>query len=230
MIWIGIFLTAPMSRNLPILLGLLGVWNSQYLGYAARSIAPYSESLGAFVAHIQQVDMESNGKRVNTNGDVLPYDCGEVDFGIPGTNSQHSYFQLFHQGRVVPVDFLGFIEPQQNQILNETLPLTQHDELMCNFFAQPDALALGTPLTDTTTCANQHKYMPGNRPSNILLFKKQTFYTIGLLLALYEHRTAVQGFIWDINSFDQWGVQLGKVLATNVRNYLLTAVTQDKKE
>jgi glucose-6-phosphate isomerase len=213
------FLTAKLSQNLPVLLGLLGLWNSQYLLRESRCIIPYNEHLASFVTHIQQVDMESNGKRVDIDGNVIPHPCGEIDFGTPGTNSQHSYFQLLHQGgRVVPIDFIGFLKSQCFGLQgdNSAELITSHDELMCNFFAQPDALAFGTDGN-----GNPHKLMPGNKPSSILLFSELNFYTIGLLLSLYEHRTAVQGFMWNLNSFDQFGVELGKVLANNVRDFMV---------
>lgn len=132
------FTSAELQRNLPVVLGLLGVWNSSFLGYSSRALLPYAQALVRFAAHIQQVDMESNGKRVTVDGKVLPFAAGEVDFGEPGTNGQHSFYQLLHQGRVVPADFIGFVESQQPMDLGaETEPVSNHDELMSNFFAQP---------------------------------------------------------------------------------------------
>jgi glucose-6-phosphate isomerase len=218
------FLSAPLAQNLPVLLGLLGVWNASFLGYGSRALLPYCQALLKLAPHIQQVDMESNGKRVNLNGEPVPYATGEVNFGEPGTNGQHSFYQLIHQGRVVPCDFIGFQRSQQPVSL-EGEPVSNHDELMANFFAQPDALALGKTADEvraegTAEALVPHKVFPGNRPSSSLLLGQLDAFSAGQLLALYEHRTAVQGFIWDLNSFDQWGVELGKVLAKQVRGQL----------
>lgn len=166
--------------------------------------------------------MESNGKRVAVDGTPLPFDAGEVDFGEPGTNGQHSFYQLIHQGRVVPCDFLGFCESQAPVDLGAGEPVSNHDELMSNFFAQPDALAKGKSMEDLVAekvpaDLREHKLFAGNRPSTSLLLPRLDAYAVGQLLALYEHRTAVQGFVWGLPSFDQWGVELGKVLAKHVR-------------
>lgn len=218
------FFDAPLRENIPVILGLLGVWNGTFLGYETRALLPYSQALKRFPAHIQQVDMESNGKRVAIDGTVLPYPAGEINFGEPGTNGQHSFYQLMHQGRVVPADFIGFIESQTPVDLDGEV-VSNHDELMSNFFAQPDALAYGKTLNDLVQEGvpedlRQHKVFPGNRPSSSLLMSKLDAFAIGQLLAIYEHRTAVQGFVWGLNSFDQWGVELGKVLAKQVRSQL----------
>lgn len=218
------FLEAPLRTNLPVILGLLGVWNSSFLGHSSRALLPYSQALLRFAAHIQQVDMESNGKRVTVEGVELPFAAGEINFGEPGTNGQHSFYQLIHQGRVVPCDFIGFAESQA-PVLLEGEPVSNHDELMSNFFAQPDALARGKSIADLEAEGvpehlRPHKHFPGNRPSVSLLFPKLDAFTCGQLLALYEHRTVVQGAIWGLNSFDQWGVELGKVLAKQVRQQL----------
>jgi glucose-6-phosphate isomerase len=215
------FLNTPLHKNIPVLIGLLGVWNSTFLGYGVRAILPYSEALVRFAAHLQQVDMESNGKRVTLNGDLLDYDAGEITFGEPGTNGQHSFYQLIHQGRTIPCDFIAFIK-SPNPIDMNGEEVSNHDELMSNFFAQPDALAYGKTEEELKSegvppSLIPHKLFPGNRPSISLLFPELNAYTLGQLLAIYEHRTAVQGFIWDINSFDQWGVELGKVLGKKVR-------------
>jgi glucose-6-phosphate isomerase len=217
-------LTAPLERNLPALLGLFGVWNSSFMGYPTRALLPYCQALLKLAPHIQQVDMESNGKRVDRDGQPLPFDAGEVDFGEPGTNGQHSFYQLVHQGRVVPCDFIGFRESQRPVKLAKE-PVSNHDELMANFFAQPDALAFGKTAEECLAegvpeALVPHKVFPGNRPSHVLLLERLDAYATGQLLALYEHRTAVQGFIWGVNSFDQWGVELGKVLAKQVRAQL----------
>jgi len=203
------FKSAPLEENLPVLLGLLGLYNSTFLGFNCKAILPYAQALLRFAAHVQQLDMESNGKRVAMDGSTLPFEAGEICFGEPGTNGQHSFYQLMHQGRVVPAEFIGF-KKSQAPVTLEGYKLSNHDELMCNFFAQPDALAMGKGSEDP------HKAFPGDRPSLSLLFDAVTPRSMGLLLALYEHRVAVQGWVWGINSFDQWGVQLGKVLAKEV--------------
>lgn len=192
--------------------------------YPCRALLPYSQALLRFPAHIQQVDMESNGKRVAMDGTPLPFAAGEVDFGEPGTNGQHSFYQLIHQGRVIPCDFIGFCKSQA-PLESEAEVVSNHDELMSNFFAQPDALAVGKSEADLEAQnvpveLRAHKFFSGNRPSSSLLFPELNAYTCGELLAIYEHRTAVQGFVWGLCSFDQWGVELGKVLATSVRKQL----------
>lgn len=219
-------LTAPFRSNLPVLMGLLGIWNTSFLGHTTRALLPYSQALLRFAAHVQQVDMESNGKRVRRDGSPLPPGCsGEIDFGEAGTNGQHSFYQLIHQGRVVvPCDFLGFCE-SQHPIALEGETVSNHDELMSNFFAQADALACGKSIAELRAEGvpphlQEHKFFPGNRPSSSLLFRKLNAFSIGQILALYEHRTVVQGTIWGLNSFDQWGVELGKVLAKQVRKQL----------
>lgn len=223
------FFESPLRTNLPVLLGLLGLWNSSFLGHPARAILPYAQALVRFAAHIQQVDMESNGKRVAVDGTPLPFQAGEIVLGEPGTNGQHSFYQLLHQGRVVPAEFIGFcVSPQPVHLPGETV--SNHDELMSNFFAQPDALAVGKTLVElekegVPVHLHAHKEFPGNRPSLSLLFDQLNAYSLGQLLALYEHRVAVQGFIWNLNSFDQWGVELGKVLANKVRSQLQVART-----
>ncbi|XP_055388499.1 uncharacterized protein LOC129617137 [Condylostylus longicornis] len=218
------FKSTPMERNLPVLMGLIGIWNSTYLDYSNVAILPYCQALLRFAAHIQQLTMESNGKRVTINGAALPHPAGEIFFGEPGTNGQHSFYQLLHQGRVVPADFIGFCH-SQNDIPVPLERLSNHDELMANFFAQPNALALGKTEAEVKAsgCPEslvQHKVFSGDRPSTSLLLSECNPHSVGLLLSLYEHRTAVQGFIWGINSFDQWGVELGKVLAKDFCNIL----------
>ncbi|KAG7533051.1 Phosphoglucose isomerase (PGI) [Arabidopsis thaliana x Arabidopsis arenosa] len=224
------FQSTPFEKNIPVLLGLLSVWNVSFLGYPARAILPYSQALEKFAPHIQQVSMESNGKGVSIDGLPLPFETGEIDFGEPGTNGQHSFYQLIHQGRVIPCDFIGIVKSQQPVYLKGEV-VSNHDELMSNFFAQPDALAYGkTPeqLQKENVSENliPHKTFSGNRPSLSLLLPELTAYNVGQLLAIYEHRVAVQGFVWGINSFDQWGVELGKVLATQVRKQLHSSRTQ----
>eukprot|EP00188_Purpureofilum_apyrenoidigerum_P006322 Plantae.Rhodophyta-Purpureofilum_apyrenoidigerum.ctg9612.p1 GENE.Plantae.Rhodophyta-Purpureofilum_apyrenoidigerum.ctg9612~~Plantae.Rhodophyta-Purpureofilum_apyrenoidigerum.ctg9612.p1 ORF type:complete len:546 (+),score=104.96 Plantae.Rhodophyta-Purpureofilum_apyrenoidigerum.ctg9612:145-1638(+) len=224
------FFSASPEKNLPVIMGLIGVWNSTYLGFSTRALLPYCQALLKLAPHIQQVDMESNGKRVKIDGSELQHEAGPINFGEPGTNGQHSFYQLMHQGRVVPADFIGFKE-SQNPIELEGENVSNHDELMSNFFAQPDALAIGKTAEE---CRAEgipeelvpHKVFKGNRPSSSLLMQRLDAYELGRLLALFEHRTAVEGFVWDINSFDQWGVELGKVLATQVR----TQLSKSRKE
>ncbi|KAF1865145.1 hypothetical protein Lal_00004519 [Lupinus albus] len=208
------FNSQPFERNIPVLLGLLSVWNVSFLGYPAR------------------VSMESNGKGVSIDGLPLPFETGEIDFGEPGTNGQHSFYQLIHQGRVIPCDFIGVVKSQQPVFLKDEV-VSNHDELMSNFFAQPDALAYGK-TADQLQKENvsphliPHKTFSGNRPSVSLLLPSLNAYNIGQLLAIYEHRIAVEGFIWGINSFDQWGVELGKSLATQVRKQLHASRTKEE--
>lgn len=190
--------------------------------------------LTIFVHHfdhnIIHLPLKSNGKRINRHGVEIDYHVGEVDFGEPGTNSQHSFFQLIHQGQTVPVDFIGFVR-SQHDLLMDNEELSSHDELMANFFAQPDALANGKTADEVRAAEDggcpedlvPHKVFDGNRPSSSLLFPELSAYVTGQILSLYEHRTAVQGFIWDINSFDQWGVELGKKLALDVKEHLMEA-------
>jgi glucose-6-phosphate isomerase len=215
------FRTAPFERNLPVILGLTSVWNVSFLDCPARAILPYAQALAKLAPHIQQVSMESNGKGVSVDGTRLPFATGEIDFGEPGTNGQHSFYQLIHQGRVVPAEFIGVVKSQQSVYLKGEI-VSNHDELMCNFFAQADALAVGKTAVELRAegCPDSlipHKVFTGNRPSLSLLLPELNAYTTGQLLALYEQRIAVQGFVWGVNSFDQWGVELGKVLAGKVR-------------
>uniref|UniRef100_A0A803PNJ7 Glucose-6-phosphate isomerase n=1 Tax=Cannabis sativa TaxID=3483 RepID=A0A803PNJ7_CANSA len=226
------FYSAPHEKNIPVLLGLLSVWNVSFLGYPARAILPYSQALEKFAPHIQQVSMESNGKGVSIDGVPLPFEAGEIDFGEPGTNGQHSFYQLIHQGRIIPCDFIGVVKSQQPVNLKGEV-VSNHDELMSNFFAQPDALAYGKTIEqlqkeNVAEHLIPHKTFSGNRPSLSLLLPSLTAYNVGQLLAIYEHRVAVQGFVWGINSFDQWGVELGKSLATQVRKQLHASRTNDE--
>ncbi|KAK7409969.1 hypothetical protein VNO78_00417 [Psophocarpus tetragonolobus] len=226
------FYSQPFESNIPVLLGLLSIWNVSFLGYPARAILPYSQALEKFAPHIQQVSMESNGKGVSIDGVPLPFEAGEIDFGEPGTNGQHSFYQLIHQGRVIPCDFIGVVKSQQPVFLKGEV-VSNHDELMSNYFAQPDALAYGK-TADQLQKENvsphliPHKTFSGNRPSLSLLLPSLNAYNIGQLLAIYEHRIAVEGFIWGINSFDQWGVELGKSLATQVRKQLNASRTKEE--
>eukprot|EP00831_Metopus_contortus_P049303 TRINITY_DN4065_c0_g1_i1.p1 TRINITY_DN4065_c0_g1~~TRINITY_DN4065_c0_g1_i1.p1 ORF type:complete len:263 (-),score=51.55 TRINITY_DN4065_c0_g1_i1:13-801(-) len=191
----------------------------------SRAILPYSQCLHKFVPHIQQVEMESNGKDVTIEGVPLKEPTGPVNFGEPGTNGQHSFYQLIHQGRKIPCEFIGYV----HSLAPIELPgekVSNHDELMCNFFAQPDALAKGVTAEELKANSKiaedqkPFKVFEGNRPSLSLLIDRITPFTIGELLAIYEHRTAVEGFLFGINSWDQMGVELGKQLATDIRQFL----------
>eukprot|EP00522_Entomoneis_paludosa_P014844 CAMPEP_0172451562 /NCGR_PEP_ID=MMETSP1065-20121228/9558_1 /TAXON_ID=265537 /ORGANISM="Amphiprora paludosa, Strain CCMP125" /LENGTH=803 /DNA_ID=CAMNT_0013203525 /DNA_START=218 /DNA_END=2629 /DNA_ORIENTATION=- len=223
------FATAPMDQNIPVLMGLLGVWNMSFLKYKSRTTLPYAEALLKLPAHIQQLDMESNGKFMTKHGLEVDYPVGEIDFGEAGTNGQHSFYQLLHMGQTVPCEFIGFVQSQHDFCV-EGEDLSSHDELMANFFAQPDALANGKTEDEVRSEGVSddlipHRIFKGNRPSLSLLLPKLTAYACGQLLSIYEHRTAVQGFMWDINSFDQWGVELGKKLAIDVKSHMLTGRT-----
>ncbi len=207
------FRNAPLQHNLPALLGLLAVWNSNFLGAQTQAVLPYEQYLKRFPAYLQQLTMESNGKHVTLDGRAMDYPTGAIYWGEPGTNGQHSFYQLIHQGtRLIPCDFIGFCQP-----LN---PLgRQHDLLMANLFAQSEALAFGKTADEvraegTAAALVPHRTFEGNRPSNTILADQLTPHTLGALVALYEHSVFVQGVIWNIDSFDQWGVELGKALAT----------------
>jgi glucose-6-phosphate isomerase len=209
------FLTTPFAENLPVILGLIGIWQTNFLGATSHAVLPYDQSLHRFPAYLQQLEMESNGKRVTRDGTRVDYQTGTVVWGESGTNGQHAFYQLIHQGtKLIPCDFIGFKES-----LN---PISNHHEiLMANFFAQSEALAFGkTPAQLKAEGVPDHliphKTFTGNRPSNSLLLQKLTPRSLGELIALYEHKIFVQGVIWGINSFDQFGVELGKVLATKV--------------
>lgn len=227
------FRTTPFEENLPVQLGLAGLWNSTFLGYSSLAILPYCQALAKLAPHIQQVSMESNGKGVAIDGTPLPFKAGEIDFGEPGTNGQHSFYQLIHQGRPVPAEFIGIIKSQQSVYLKGEV-VSNHDELMCNFFAQADALAVGKSPIDLRAegvpdYLIPHKTFTGNRPSLSIMLPALTARTVGQLLSLYEHRIAVAGFVWGINSFDQWGVELGKVLASRVRTEMNACRTQHRQ-
>jgi glucose-6-phosphate isomerase len=205
------------------MMALTGIWNTNFLGCAALSIAPYHQRLARLPAYLQQLEMESTGKRVSREGQPLEHDTCPVLFGEPGTNGQHAYFQLLHQGtRVVPVDFIAVIDDDSG--------LAGHnDALLANCFAQSQALAFGKTLAEAQAEAGAshrglapHRTFPGDRPSSTLLMDALTPATLGALLALYEHKVFVQSVIWNVNAFDQWGVELGKVLAGGILP-LLTA-------
>lgn len=210
-------LQRDLSENLPLLSALIGIWNHNFLNYQTLALIPYSQALSRYSAHIQQVEMESNGKHIDRSGALVDFQTGPIIWGEPGTNAQHSFFQLIHQGTaVVPVEFVGFREALYG-LDNELNGTTSQEKLLSNMFAQ--ALALATGQSND----NPNKVFAGNRPSHILLGRKLTPYALGVLLGYYEHRVAFQGFIWDINSFDQEGVQLGKVLANKVIDCFVAA-------
>jgi glucose-6-phosphate isomerase len=209
------FRTAPFEKNLPVLMGLLSVWNNNFLGAHTLAVLPYDQYLKRFPAYLQQLTMESNGKHVTLDGKKVEYQTGPIFWGEPGTNGQHSFYQLIHQGtRLIPCDFIAFAR--------ELAPLgSHHDILMANVFAQAEALAFGkTPeeveAEGTAVALVPHRVFEGNRPSNVILAKKLTPEILGQLVALYEHSVFTQGAIWNIDSFDQWGVELGKVLAQRI--------------
>jgi glucose-6-phosphate isomerase len=214
------FLRTKLERNLPVIMGVLGVWYRNAWGFGTHAVLPYDQRLSRFTAYLQQQDMESNGKSVTLGGKPLDYESGPVVWGEPGTNGQHAFYQLIHQGTsVVPCDFLVAARP------HEDMP-PHHDKLVANVFAQAEALMLGKTHDEVVAeltaqglgraaikALAPHKVFPGNRPSNMLLYPQLTPAMLGRLIALYEHKVFVQGTIWDINSFDQWGVELGKQLA-----------------
>jgi glucose-6-phosphate isomerase len=206
------FRTAPLERNLPALMGLIAIWNSNFWGANTVAVLPYDQYLKRFPAYLQQLTMESNGKHVTQDGATVRYETGPIYWGEPGTNGQHSFYQLIHQGtRIVPCDFIGFC-----QTLNPVGH--QHDLLMSNLFAQTEALAFGKTREEvlregTDAALAPHRVFAGNRPTNTILAERLTPGTLGQLVALYEHSVFTQGTIWNIDSFDQWGVELGKVLA-----------------
>jgi glucose-6-phosphate isomerase len=217
------FATAPLAHNLPVLLGLLDVWYRNFHGFTSRSVAPYHQGLKRLPAYLQQLEMESNGKRVDGDGEPVPYATCPVVWGEPGTNGQHAYFQMLHQGTdVIPVEFIAVRQPTHE------LP-ELHTKLLANCLAQSQALMLGktteqalaekaptaSKTLDAMTIA-RHRTFPGNRPSSTFVLERLTPHALGALIALYEHRVFTSGVLWGINSFDQWGVELGKALASNL--------------
>ncbi|MFJ9866562.1 glucose-6-phosphate isomerase [Streptomyces sp. NPDC101165] len=219
------FRTAPAESNVPLLLGLLGIWYDNFHDAQSHAVLPYSHYLSKFTAYLQQLDMESNGKYVARDGKRVEWQTGPVVWGTPGTNGQHAYYQLIHQGtKLIPADFIGFAEPVAE--LSGELK-AQHDLLMANFFAQTQALAFGKTAEEVRAegVAEElvpHKTFPGNRPTTTILARELTPSVLGQLVALYEHKVFVQGAVWNIDSFDQWGVELGKVLAKRVEPALTT--------
>ena len=222
------FLTAPLESNAPALLGLIGLWYSDFFGAETRAVLPYSNDLARFAAYLQQLTMESNGKSVRADGTPVSTGTGEIFWGEPGTNGQHAFYQLLHQGtRLVPADFIGFSQP------TDDLPTadgtgSMHDLLMSNFFAQTQVLAFGKTAEEITAEGTPpsvvpHKVMPGNKPTTSILATRLTPSVLGQLIALYEHQVFTAGVIWGIDSFDQWGVELGKTQA----KALLPVITED---
>lgn len=222
------FRTTPLESNAPVLLGLIGLWYNEFFGAQSRAVLPYSNDLARFAAYLQQLTMESNGKSVRADGSPVTTATGEIYWGEPGTNGQHAFYQLLHQGtRLIPADFIGFSQP------TDDLPTadgtgSMHDLLMSNFFAQTQVLAFGKTAEEiaaegTAADVVPHKVMPGNRPSTSILGTKLTPSVVGQLIALYEHQVFTEGIIWGIDSFDQWGVELGKTQA----KALLPVLTDD---
>jgi glucose-6-phosphate isomerase len=220
------FRTAPFEANLPVLMGLLGVWYTDFFGAQTRAVLPYSQRLSRFPAYLQQLTMESNGKSVRADGAPVVAQTGEIFWGEPGTNGQHAFYQLLHQGtRLVPADFIGFAEPFEDVQADGG---GMHDLLMANMLAQTSALAFGKTAEEiaaegTPAELVPHKVMPGNRPTSTILAPKLTPSTLGQLVALYEHVVFVEGTVWGIDSFDQWGVELGKVMAQDLAPALTSA-------
>ncbi|MFM8572947.1 MAG: glucose-6-phosphate isomerase [Pirellula sp.] len=220
------FRTAAWEQNIPVIMALLGIWYNNFFGAASIAVLPYDQYLKRFPAYLQQLTMESNGKRVTLAGNVVNYDTGAIYWGEPGTNGQHSFYQLIHQGtRLIPCDFIAFC--------NTLNPMGRHhDLLMANVFAQAEALAFGKTIQEvrsegTADWLAPHREFDGNRPSNVLLLDRLTPAALGKLVALYEHIVFTQGVIWNLDSFDQWGVELGKVLAQRIVPELESAVAPD---
>jgi glucose-6-phosphate isomerase len=224
------FKSAPLERNLPVLLGLIGIWYRNFFGLQSYLVAPYSEALHFLPSYLQQLEMESNGKSARLDGAFVDYATSAVTWGEPGTNGQHAFFQMLHQGpTIVPIDFIAVLTPEH--------PLaSHHPKLLANCFAQSEALMLGRTLEEASKVAGPdkpelapHLVFPGNRPTTTLLLDALTPRSLGALIALYEHKVLVQGTIWNINSFDQWGVELGKILGKVVEADLTAASADEKK-
>ena len=220
------FRTTPFERNLPVLLGLLGIWYIDFFGAETQAVLPYSQYLERFPAYLQQLDMESNGKSVTLEGRPVRVGTGPVVWGQPGTNGQHAFYQLIHQGtRLIPSDFIGICRPAE--VVGD-----HHDLLMANFLAQTEALAFGKTTEEVlaegvAADLAPHRTFPGNRPTSTILAPELSPSVLGQLTALYEHKVFTQGVVWDVNSFDQWGVELGKVLATRIAAELEAAAGDD---
>ena len=213
------FRDTPFSQNIPVLSALLGVWYRNFHGWATHAVLPYEQALDRFPAYLQQLDMESNGKQVTIDGMPVAYDTGAIVWGEPGTNGQHAFYQLIHQGTTpVPADFIGFFEADHDEF-------DHHAALLANMFAQAEALAFGKTGEEVAASGVppelvNHKTFPGNRPTTTMMATRLTPFVLGQLISLYEHRTFVQGVLWGVNSFDQWGVELGKVLAVAIQSEL----------
>jgi glucose-6-phosphate isomerase len=213
------FVAAPLEQNAPVLMAMIGILNANGLGRCSKAVLPYAQELSRFAAYLQQLDMESNGKRVKLDGSAVDGDTGPIVWGEPGTNGQHAFYQLLHQGtRIVPVDFIGFATPNHPY-------RHHHDLLMSNLFAQAEALAFGRHSQD-----EPHRSYPGDRPSTMILADRLTPAVLGQLIALYEHIVFVQGVVWGINSFDQWGVELGKELANRITPELVDEPAPDRHD
>lgn len=232
------FQEAPLDQNLPVLMALIGVWHRDVVGYSARAVLPYDQRLARLPAYLQQLDMESNGKRVRLDGSPVDRETGPLVWGEPGTNGQHAFYQLLHQGTtVIPCEFLIAAHGHESDLQQH------HDLLMANCLAQSEALMLGRTLEEATALLTAsghskedverlapHKVFPGDRPSLTLVYDRLTPFALGRLIALYEHRVFVEGVIWGINSFDQWGVELGKELATALLPMVKGQASADKKD
>jgi glucose-6-phosphate isomerase len=209
------FRTAPLEQNVPVLLGLLGVWYRNFFGTQTHAVLPYNQELSLLPDYLQQLEMESNGKSVGLDGECVEWDTSPILWGTPGTDGQHAYYQLLHQGTsLVPCDFIGFCRP--NHRVGD-----HHDLLMANFFAQTEALAFGKTTEEVEAegipaAQVLHRTFPGNKPTTTILAPSLSPNVLGQLVALYEHKVFTQGTIWNVNSFDQWGVELGKALATRI--------------
>lgn len=207
------FKTAPFERNLPVLMGLIGIWYRNFFGSQSYLVAPYSEALHFVPAYLQQLEMESNGKSARLDGQFVDYPTSAVTWGEPGTNGQHAFFQMLHQGpTIVPIDFIALLTPEHPLV-------SHHPKLLANCFAQSEALMLGRTIEEARKVAGPdkpslapHLVFPGNRPSTTLILDALTAHRLGALIALYEHKVLVQAAVWNINPFDQWGVELGKIL------------------
>ena len=232
------FVEAPLETNLPVLLGLVGVWNRDVLGHSARAVLPYDQRLARLPAYLQQLDMESNGKRVRLDGTPVAVDTGPLVWGEPGTNGQHAFYQLLHQGTtVIPCEFIVAATGHEEDLVHH------HEMLVANCLAQSEALMVGRTLEEAKALLKAsgksdvdadrlapHKVFPGNRPSLTVAYDKLTPFALGRLIALYEHRVFVEGVIWGINSFDQWGVELGKELATALLSMVKGETGADGKD
>ncbi|MFM0668392.1 glucose-6-phosphate isomerase [Paraburkholderia sediminicola] len=224
------FRDAPLDKNLPVLLGMIGIWYRNFFGSQSYLVAPYSEALHFLPAYLQQLEMESNGKSARLDGAMVDYPTAAVTWGEPGTNGQHAFFQMLHQGpTIVPIDFIAVLTPEHPLV-------SHHPKLLANCFAQSEALMLGRTLEEAKKVAGAdkpelapHLVFPGNRPTSTLLVDALTARSLGALIALYEHKVLVQGSVWNINSFDQWGVELGKILGKVVEADLTAPNVDEKK-